>query len=103
VTDKQISSLQVDVGFNADAPGSKCLEQRNATSIVIVRVYRYQFCIVDKSLEWLFPYIRVQTSALAGEQVIDVVVSDALQPFARLEYPIELANAPVEKRVSGAW
>jgi hypothetical protein len=103
VTDQQITSCQVDVGFNADAPGSKCLEQRYATCVVIVRVYWHQLCVVYKGLEWLFPDYRIQASALAGEQVIDPVVRDALQPFARLENPIKLSKAPVVRWVSEAW
>ena len=103
MSDQQIASLQMDVGFDADAPGSKRLEQRYATCVVVVRVYWHQLCIVYESLEGLFPDCRIQTSALAGEQVIDSVVRNTLQPFARLENPIKLAKAPVVRWVSEAW
>jgi hypothetical protein len=50
VTDKQIASLQVYVGFDTDATGSKCLEERDVTCVVVMRVYGHQMCIVDEGL-----------------------------------------------------
>jgi hypothetical protein len=55
VTDKQITSLQVNIGFDTDTTGSECLEERYATCVVVVGVYRHQMRIVDKGLIWLFP------------------------------------------------
>lgn len=59
MADEQIASLQVNVGFDADTSGSQCLEQRNTTCVVVVRVHWHQICIVDEGVAWVFPFSRI--------------------------------------------
>jgi hypothetical protein len=80
MADEQIAVLQVDVGFEADAPGSECLEKRYGACVVIVRVYWHQVRVVNESLVIPFPDSRVwmAASALSAEPIVDSVVGDAL-------------------------
>lgn len=74
MSDEEVGITEVDISLNAYAAGSKCLEERYAAPVVIVRVDGHRYCVVNERLSVFIPYRSTVSIDLVAKPDIKWIV-----------------------------